>query len=45
VAPRFQDSDWDRAIRFGLRADGRSPLVMPSEVFVNMSDEDISSAT
>jgi hypothetical protein len=40
VGTTFRDADWDRAIRFGLHADGRSLLIMPSEVFVNMSDED-----
>jgi len=39
VGTTFRDADWDRAIRFGLHADGRSLLIMPSEVFVNMSDD------
>ena len=27
------DADWDRAVRHGVRRDGTSPIMMPSEVF------------
>jgi cytochrome c553 len=40
VAATLTDADWDRAIRHGVKPDGRSMLVMPSEVFANLSDED-----
>lgn len=40
LGSRFGDADWERAIRQGLHPDGRSLLVMPTEVFVNMSDGD-----
>lgn len=32
--------DWERAIRHGLRRDGTSLVVMPSETFVHLSDAD-----
>jgi len=37
----FTDADWIRAIRFGIRKDGTSLIMMPSEVFMNMSDQDL----
>ncbi len=37
----FTASDWDRAVRHGLRADGRSLVFMPSLDFVNMSDHEL----
>ena len=37
----FNDDDWVRAIRFGVRRDGTSLIAMPSEVFMNMSDRDL----
>ncbi len=40
VGATFRDADWDRAIRHGVKPDGRSMLVMPSEVFTNLSDDD-----
>jgi cytochrome c553 len=36
------DADWERAIRHGVRPDGRSLIVMPSEVYVHLSDRDLS---
>jgi cytochrome c553 len=33
--------DWVRAIRHGVRADGRSLLVMPSQAYANLSDQDL----
>jgi len=35
------DDDWVRALRYGVHRDGTSLLVMPSEVFVHASDEDV----
>ncbi len=40
IGATFSVVDFERAIRHGVRADGRSLIIMPSEVFVNMSDED-----
>jgi cytochrome c553 len=39
----FSDADFDRAIRQGLRPDGRSLLVMPSSAFANLSDNEVAS--
>ena len=33
-------ADWDRAVRHGVRPDGRGLLVMPSDEFVHLSDHD-----
>lgn len=35
------DADWERAIRHGVRRDGTSLIVMPSEVYVHLSDQDL----
>lgn len=43
VAPRLTDDDWVRAIRYGVRRDSTSLLIMPSEVFVHFSDRDLAS--
>jgi mono/diheme cytochrome c family protein len=37
----FQPRDWDRIVRHGVFADGR-PAIMPSEDFVEMSDQELS---
>lgn len=39
---RLSDADFDRAIRQGLRPDGRTLLVMPSRYFSNLSDAEAS---
>jgi cytochrome c553 len=39
----FSIDDWVRAIRFGVRRDGTSLIVMPSEVFSHFSDRDLAS--
>ncbi len=39
----FSDADFDRAIRQGIRPDGKSLLVMPSSAFANFSDDDVAS--
>jgi cytochrome c553 len=38
----YTDEDWIRILRHGIRKDGTSMLVMPSEVFMNLSTEDMS---
>jgi cytochrome c553 len=39
--PPLSDADWVRALRHGVRADGRSLMVMPSEVSVHLSADDV----
>jgi mono/diheme cytochrome c family protein len=41
VAKTHSDAQLAQAIREGLRADGRSEFVMPSETYRNLGDEDI----
>jgi len=41
VGADYTDIDYVRAIRRGVRRDGRSLIVMPSEVFTHMSEEDL----
>lgn len=41
VTANFTPADWERAIRHGVRADGTSLVIMPSEVFTHLSDEDL----
>ena len=41
VGGRRSDADLVRAIRHGLRTDSTSLILMPSEVFVNLTDEDL----
>lgn len=35
------DLDWERAVRHGVRRDGTSLFIMPSNEFTTMSDEDV----
>ena len=41
IGGEFTDADWVRAIRYGVRRDGTSLIVMPSEVFTHLSDADL----
>src|SRR5688572_669607 len=41
VGASFQDADWVYAIRHGVRRDGRSLLLMPSEAYAHFTDEDL----
>src|SRR5512138_773206 len=41
LAADYGDLDYVRAIRRGVRRDGRSLIVMPSEVFTHVSQEDL----
>ena len=41
VGSDYADMDYVRAIRRGVRRDGRSLIVMPSEVFTHLSQEDL----
>ena len=40
VLPRYNDAQLDAAIRHGVRSDKRGLLIMPSEEFQHLSDED-----
>jgi mono/diheme cytochrome c family protein len=41
VGARFGDADWIRAIRHGVRPDGKPLLVMPAKEYFGLSDEDL----
>lgn len=41
IAGTFTDEDWDRAIRHGVRPDGRPLLFMPAQEFWPLSDDDV----
>jgi len=41
VAAARSDVDWVRAIRYGVRQDSTSLIVMPSEVFTHLNDADL----
>jgi mono/diheme cytochrome c family protein len=42
IGDTFTNDDWVRSIRHGIKNNGTSLLVMPSEVYVHMSIEDVS---
>ena len=42
IGAAMTDADWVRAIRHGIRRDGSSLLVMPSESFVHFAQDDLS---
>ena len=39
--PPLTDADWERAIRHGLKPDGTALVVMPSEIFGAIADDDM----
>jgi mono/diheme cytochrome c family protein len=41
VGATFTDEDWVLAIRHGLRRDGRSLFIMPSDAFAHLTDADL----
>lgn len=41
IGAELTDGDWVRAIRHGVRRDGRSLLIMPSYAYANLSDRDL----
>jgi cytochrome c553 len=41
IGPQLRTEDWVRAIRYGIGRDGASLLIMPSEVYVHLSDADL----
>ncbi len=40
IGGKYTDADWDRALRYGVKPNGQAMLVMPSNLFHPMSDED-----
>ncbi len=38
---RLSDTDWERAVRHGVRRDGTGLLIMPSHEFASLTDEDL----
>lgn len=44
VGASYSDADWVRAIRHGIRPNGKSVLFMPSDVFANLGAEDLAAA-
>ncbi len=43
IGASYQDSDWVRALRHGVRLDGTSVFIMPSNEFYYLNDADLSS--
>ena len=41
IGANLTDADWERAIRHGVGHDGRTLVVMPSNWYTNLSDEDV----
>ena len=41
VVAKYSDVDWVRAIRHGVRPDGRALFVMPSEDYNRFTDADV----
>lgn len=41
VGSTYTDEDWDRAIRYGVKRNGESIMIMPGKTFHNISDEDV----
>jgi mono/diheme cytochrome c family protein len=41
IGGEFSDEDWVRAIRYGVRRDGTSLIMMPSEVYTRFTDQDL----
>jgi cytochrome c553 len=39
--PPFTDAEWERAIRHGMRRDSTALVVMPSEIFNALADDDM----
>jgi len=40
---RYRDIDWVRALRHGVKPDGRPVMIMPSEDFNRLTDDDLAS--
>ncbi len=44
VGATFSDSDWVRAVRHGVRPNGKALMIMPSDEFFQLSDGDLAAA-
>jgi mono/diheme cytochrome c family protein len=42
VTSRYSEADWVRAVRHGVKPDGRPLMIMPSEDYSRLSDADLS---
>lgn len=40
IGQSYSIQDWDRAIRYGVKPDGKASFIMPSKTIHNLSDED-----
>ena len=40
IGQAYSIQDWDRAIRYGVKPDGKASLIMPSKTLHNLSDTD-----
>lgn len=41
VVARYRAEDWERALRHGVKPDGRPLMVMPSEDYARLTDQDL----
>ncbi len=41
IGGTYSDVDWVRAVRHGVDPDGKGLLIMPADVFINLSGEDL----
>lgn len=41
IASRYSDEDWIRALRHGVNPDGRGLMIMPSEAYYYLNDEEM----
>lgn len=41
VVARYQPADWERTVRHGVKPDGRPLMVMPSEDYNRLTDDDL----
>src|SRR4051812_9245158 len=41
VVANYRDEDWTRTIRHGIKPDGRPAIVMPSEDYARLTDDDV----
>ena len=43
MTAKYQAADWERTIRHGVKPDGRPTLIMPSEDYNRLTDDDLAS--
>ena len=41
IGGQYTDADWARALRHGVRPNGKSLIIMPSSAFYNLNDADV----